>query len=342
MKIWITLRICSTAYFLIKVMHMKDTRYAFCVARIRALETKLLTKQDIYALIHQPDYASALNRLSQIGYSDTDDDADSLIKKQGEQLNKLLNESVHDRSELDALYILNDYFNLKALVKCVAEKKSPGEYFVYPTTVDISGFKENAAENDFAFLKDEYRLIAEEAFKMALKTGNGKLSDVIIDRAAIDALAEFSANKKSGLLGEICAFQGDTANIRIALRCAVTGQDAEYINTAIGKCNKLDRDKLINTCTSGVDALAEYLGGTKYKNGLEVYRSSPSAFEKWCDDEIVKITHSAIYTSFGFAPVVSYFYRKNLEIKTVRMILSAIKSDIDREIIEERVRSLYA
>ena len=132
---------------------------------------------------------------------------------------------------------------------------------------------------------------------MALKTGNGKLSDVIIDRAAIDALAEFSANKKSGLLGEICAFQGDTANIRIALRCAVTGQDAEYINTAIGKCNKLDRDKLIKTCTSGVDALAEYLGGTKYKNGLEVYRSSPSAFEKWCDDEIVKITHSAIYTS---------------------------------------------
>ena len=81
---------------------------------------------------------------------------------------------------------------------------------------------------------------------------------------------------------------------------------------------------------------------TRYKKGIEIYLSSPSAFEKWCDDEIIKITSSAVYTSFGFAPVVSYYYRKNLEIKTVRMILSALKSDIDREIIKERVRKLYA
>lgn len=321
---------------------MKDTRYAFCVARIRALETRLLTKQDISALIHQQDYDSALGRLIQLGYSSADDDADAIIKKQGEQLNKLLNESVPDKSELDALYILNDYFNLKALVKCVAENKNPESYFIYPTIIDLSDFNENTAGNSFAFLEDEYRVVAEEAFNMALKTENGRFSDVIIDRAAIDALGKYSESKKSGLLGEICAFQGDTANIRIALRCAATGQDSEYVSAAIGKCNKLDRDKLIKACDSGVDALEQYLGATEYKNGLEVYRTSPSAFEKWCDDEVINITKSAMYTSFGFAPVVSYFYRKNLEIKTVRMILSALKSDIDREIIEERVRSVYA
>ena len=59
---------------------MKDTRYAFCVARIRALETRLLTKQDISALIHQQDYDSALGRLVQLGYSSADDDADAIIK----------------------------------------------------------------------------------------------------------------------------------------------------------------------------------------------------------------------------------------------------------------------
>lgn len=321
---------------------MKDTRYAFCVARIRALETKLLTKQDISALIHQPSLDSALNRLSQIGYSSAEDDADTLIKKQGEQLNEILSESVPDKSELDVLYILNDFFNLKALVKCVAEKKNPLSYFIYPTTIDLSDFDENVSDNSFSFLKDEYRIVAEEAYKTALKAENGKFSDVITDRAAIDALSKYSEDKKSGLLGEICAFQGDTANIRIALRCAATNQDAEYIGAAIGKCNKLDREKLINTCISGVDSLEQYLSGTEYKKGLEVYRVSPSAFEKWCDDEIISITKSAMYTSFGFGPVVSYFYRKNLEIKTVRMILSALKSDIDRQVIEERVRALYA
>ena len=329
-------------FFSVKVTAMKDTNYAYCVARVRALENKLLSKQDIAALIHQPSYAEALRWLVNKGYSTAEDDADSIIKRQGEQLSKILSESVPDKKELDVLYILNDYFNLKALVKCAVENRRPADFFICPTTVNLSDFSETAYENVFSFLKDEYRIVAEEAYKMALKAGNGNLSDLIIDRAAIDALGSYCERKNIGLLGEICAFQGDTANIKTALRCAAIGQDADYVNAAVGKCNKLDRDKLIKSCLEGTASLTEYLETTAYKIGIGVYKTSPSAFEKWCDDEIIAITKSAIYTSFGFAPVVSYFYRKNLEIKTVRMILSALKSDIDREIIEERVRALYA
>lgn len=321
---------------------MKDTRYAFCVARIRALENRLLTKQDISALIHQPGCDGALNYLAQKGYSSAEDDADSLIKKQGELLHRTLTESVPDKKELDTLYILNDYFNIKALVKCALEKQNPEDYMLYPSSVDPSDFNGNDSESVFSFLKDEYRDVAQEAYSMALKAENGRFSDVIVDRAAIDALCNRSQSKNSGLSGEICAFLGDTANIKIALRCAATHADDDYINAAIGKCSKLDRDKLIKSCVSGIESLSDYLETTVYKQGLTVYLESPSAFEKWCDDKITEITESATYTSFGFAPVVSYFYRKNLEIKTVRMILSALKSDIDREIIEERVRALYA
>ena len=321
---------------------MKDTRYAYCVARIRALENKLLTNQDISALINQHSYDAALGWLFQKGYSSAGDNADSIIKNHGEQLNKVLEESAPDKKELDVLYLLNDYFNLKALVKCIAQNINPEGYFIYPTTINLSNFNGNDIENIFSFLKDKYKAVAEEAYNMAVKAENGKFSDLIVDRAAIDALGAYSEEKNSGLLGEICAFQGDTANIKIALRCAAIGQDEEYLNAAIGKCNKLDREKLIKACVSGVDTLQQYLEMTRYKKGIEIYLSSPSAFEKWCDDEIIKITSSAVYTSFGFAPVVSYYYRKNLEIKTVRMILSALKSDIDREIIKERVRKLYA
>lgn len=321
---------------------MKDTNYAYCVARVRALENKLLTKQDITALIHLSAYSDAIRWLVNKGYSMAEDDADTIIKNQGEQLSQILSESVPDKKELDVLYILNDYFNLKALVKCAVENRRPSDYFIYPTTVNPFDFNGNAHENAFSFLKEEYRKVTEEAYKMALNAGNGNLSDLIIDRAAIDALGSYCERKNSGLLGEICAFQGDTANIKTAFRCAAIGLDADYINAAVGKCNRLDRDKLIKSCVSGTESLVQYLEATAYKKGVEVYISSPSAFEKWCDDEIIAITKSALYTSFGFAPIVSYFYRKNLEIKTVRMILSALKSDIDREIIEERVRALYA
>lgn len=321
---------------------MKDTNYAFCVARIRAIENKLLTKQDISSLIHQQSYESALNWLVHKGYALAGDDADAIIKKQGEELNELLEESVPDKKELEALYILNDYFNLKALVKCAVENQSPESYLIYPSTVSISNFMKKADSEGFSFLKEKYRTVVQEAYNIAVKTGNGKFSDAIIDRAAIDALGEYAEGKNSGLLGEICALLGDTANIKIALRCSVIAHDKDFIDTSIGKCNKIDREKLIRCCTSGIDALKEYLEASAYKKGLAVYLESPSSFEKWCDDEIIRITKSAVYTAFGFAPVVSYFYRKNLEIKTLRMILLALKSDIDKKIIEERVRALYA
>ena len=321
---------------------MKDIQYAFCVAKIRALENKLLTKQDIASLIGQKDLSAALNFLKEKGFAEEGEAAADIIRRQTEELNAVLCESVPDKNELDALYILNDYFNLKVLVKCAADKENAEELLLFPTTVDASAFNLTAADGEFDFLKDEYRNTAKEAYGIALKSGNGKFSDVIIDTAAIDALTEYAKGRNRGILGKICGFLADTANIKIALRCVATAQDTDYIKAAVGKCFKLDKEKLIDATLSGDEALGNYLEASVYKEGYLIYKSKPSAFEKWCDDNVMKIASDAVYTSFGFDPVVYYYYRKSLEIKTVRMILTAIRSDVDRSIIKERVREIYA
>ncbi len=321
---------------------MKDTRYAFCVAKIRALENKLLTKQDISTLIGQKDLASAFAFLIQKGYAEKGETAGTLIKRQGYELNRILKESLPDKKELESLYILNDYFNIKVLVKCAIENTDAEELLIHPSTLgDIKKDNKDAAD-DFSFLKDDYRVVAENAYNIAIKSHNGKFSDAIIDKAAIDALSAYARGKKSGLFGEVCAFLADTANIKTALRCAATFQDADYINAAIGSCNRLGKSELIAATEEGLEKLVSYLDTTCYRDGVKIYTEKPSAFEKWCDDQIINITAKAVYTSFGFAPVVSYFYHKNLEIKTVRMILNALKSDVDKEKIKERVRELYA
>jgi len=321
---------------------MNDTRYAFCVAKIRALENKLLTKQDIASLIDQNSLTSAFAFLLQKGYAKENETANDLIKRQGDNLDELLNESVPDKNELEKLYVLNDYFNIKVLVKCAIENTDAEEFLIYPSAIRYIKTVKKAADGDFSFLKDDYRIIAETAYNIALKSQNGKFSDAVIDKAAIDALSSYAKSKKSGLFGRVCAFLADTANIKTALRCAVTFQDADYINAAIGNCNNLNKAELISVTVNGYDELVSYLETTCYKDGVKIYTEKPSAFEKWCDDQIIEITSKAVYTSFGFAPVVSYFYRKSLEIKTVRMILAAIKSGVDKEKIKERVRELYA
>ena len=80
-----------------------------------------------------------------------------------------------------------------------------------------------------------------------------------------DLYLEFQKNKKSGLTGRICAFLADTANIKVALRCAQTNQDADYINEAIGSCCLFIREKLVEKTLAGKDELLEFLLGTEYK-----------------------------------------------------------------------------
>ena len=321
---------------------MNATRYAFCVASLRALEGRLLTKEDITTLTGCKELTAALNFLVQKGYACENEDINDIASRHTKELNRTLFESVPDKKELDTLYILNDYFNLKVLVKSLIEKNDAAELFAYPTTIDPSVLNSASAENVFSLLKVSYAEAAGQAYSIALKSRNGKFSDAVIDTAAVNALTAYAATKNSGILGRICAFTADTANMKTALRCAFTGQDEDFIKEAIGDCTELDKVKLISSASTGTDELISYLEGSAYAKGLEIYLSSPSAFEKWCDDNIIAITSESVYTSFGFDPAVSYFYRKSLEIKTVRMILTAIKSGIDKNIIKERLRELYA
>lgn len=320
---------------------MKDTNYAFCVARVRALENKLLSKSDISALINQKDYMSAVDFLEKKGYSCQSGDSEKIITDELERLYENLNDSAPDKNELSDLYILNDYFNIKALVKCAVSSFDPNGLFAYPTTIELSNVDKNSLSS-FSFLKDEYKRVALEAYDITVKSQNGKFCDMIVDKAAINSLYACYKRKHSGLLGEISAFTADTANIKIAFRGTLTHQNEDYLTQAVGECCKINREKLIKSAVSGKDELVSYLSSTDYKSGALIFAEKMEDFEKWCDDEIIKTVKSAVYKSFGFDPIVSYFYRKSLEIKTVRLVLNALKSHIDTQMIKERVRELYA
>lgn len=319
---------------------MKDTNYAFSVARLRALENKLLSAYDVSALIDQNSYDSAVEFLSQKGYDCSSTELEDIIRSEASRLQQSLSQSIPDKNELNSLYIINDYFNLKAIVKCEVLSIACEEYLTYPTTISFE--KSSKPDVRFAYLSENYREVALKAYDIAVKTGNGKFCDSLIDVAAIEALGRVFHNKKSGISGDICGFLADAANIKAAFRCIETNQDESFIRQSVGNCCRINSDKLISSTVSGKAALLDYLATTEYKVGAMIYSQNPSDFEKWCDDELIAKTGKAAYTSFGFDPIVSYYYRKNLEIKTVRMVLNALKSDTDKNIIKERVRQFYA
>lgn len=321
---------------------MRDTDYAFCVARIRANETRLLDSDFINRLVDSSGYNEAVRMLSEKGWMDVNDTISQAAKKQSKELWQLLSESVPDKKELDCLCTLNDYFNIKTAVKCALTGLNADDYFVFPTSVDLHTLTKEIKTHNFNALPGNIADCAEKAYDIANKTENGQNADAIIDRAALEILNEYAQRTKNKILSEVFAFTVDTSAIKIALRCAYTNKNEDFADASIPSCSFLERDRLIAACTSDIEALYSYLLSGRYSEAVELYRKSPVAFDKWCDDKIIDIVKGAKYTAFGFGPVCAFNYAKLTEIKTVRIILTSKLSGVSKDVIMERVRASYA
>ena len=93
---------------------MRDTDYAFCVARLRANERYMLSDDDIAALIKAKDYEKTVEILIEKGFATQKGTVREIIGAQNVKLWQLLESSVPSKKVLDILCIVNDYFNIKA------------------------------------------------------------------------------------------------------------------------------------------------------------------------------------------------------------------------------------
>ncbi len=318
----------------------RQTDYAFCVARIRANETKLLDDDFIIKLAEAKDYPEAVRMLSEKHWMSQDESINQAVRRQSFDLWQLLKESVPYKDDLELLCVTNNFQNIKVAIKCILTGENAESFFVYPTTLDLHELVNSVKVLGFERLEEKYIKCAQKAYETATATENGQLSDIIIDSAALVMLQKYAADCKEKSVSRALAFIADSSNIKIAFRCAATNKDISFIEEAISVCRYLDRQRLIDCCLTGFDAVLSYLKSTQYSEGAEIYSQTPSLYDKWCDCEIIRITNEAKYTAFGFSPVCSYYYKRLTEIKCVRMILSAKLAGADISTVKERVRAL--
>ncbi len=320
---------------------MKDTEYAFCTARLRAKETELLTNDFISRLTEAKTFDEAVKMLEEKLWILSDESYLQAVRRHSEELWSLLSETVPDKKALESLFVLNDYFNIKAAVKCAVTGEDAAAFYIKPTTLDLDGLVSGIKQKSYKNIADSYARCADEAYELAVKTENGQNVDISVDRAALNALLACCKNTDNRIYSEVCSFIVDTSNIKIALRCANAGKSRDFIGASVSGCYKLSREKLVDLSSQGTEELYTYLLSEDYKEGVALYKESPAAFDKWCDDRIIEIIKDSKYIAFGFASVCAYYYAKLTEIKTVRILLTSKLSGADSTVIRERVRNLY-
>ena len=307
---------------------MKD--YTYSVARIRAKEAFLLSKQDIEQLISAADYDEAVRLLRDKNGIASEDELWQLL------------DGLADAETIRVLRLRADYHNIKAAVKAVFSDTDAKELLLDGGTEDKNIIYEAVRTRNYDMLDEELADTAEAATKLLLHTQDGQLCDLLIDKARLAAVENAAEQTRDSFIIGYAEMTADLANLRTALRCALTDRPRSFIENALYDGGSLNYSMLAAAAEGGTEKLFEYVSSTAYSDGVQYMKSGAAVFEKWCDDRIMELMDTAKYDSFSAAPIIAYAYAAETELNTIRLILSAKKSGFDNDIIRERVRRLYA
>lgn len=328
---------------------MKETDYAYAVARIRANEPGLLKTVDQEQLITAENAQAALRILSDKGWNDVDryENVNNALRNQARKTWDLLLEIAPDPEELGFLAVKNDFHNMKAVLKEMVSVKNSlpetnlADYFLVPATLDFELLQNALLHKNFQVLPPFAGNAAQKTYEVLVRTYDGQLADIMLDAMALGAMqqkAEATGNRFVQELTElICA----TTNLKIVMRAIRTGKDRAFLETALCETKTLDKESMIRAAGKGMREWTDWVSTTPYSDAVGILAISATAFEKWCDDLVMQQLEGAKYQSFGIEPLVAYYFARDAEIKNVRIILSCKHNQLPVEMIRERVRKIY-
>ena len=322
---------------------MNDLEYTYAVARIRALESSLFSGTEIERLLACSDEEQCLQLLGEKGWGDATGsmDASAILKREEEKTWEVIRDVAPDLSVFDVLSYSKLYHNLKAAIKEVCTEVENKNIFYDDCSIPGPEMLQIVRNKEFHRLPGNMGETAAEAYDTLLHTRDGQLCDIIVDRAALDAIYEAGQTAEDEIIKNYAESTVAIADIKIAVRSQKTGKSLEFMKRAMAPCNSVNVDQLSKAAVSGLDAVRDYLLGTSYAEGAAALEESPWAFERWWDNRMMETIRPQKYNSFSAGPLVAYVLARENEIKTVRIILTGKQNEFPDEAIRERIREMY-
>lgn len=155
---------------------MSDTKYAYAVARIRALENGLFSSAQIEQLLSVKSYEGALRFLTEHGWGDADTplSAEAILTREKTKTWETVRDLLKGDDAILAVLSYGDlYHNLKAAIKDAAAPGSHGNVYFDDCEVDGVWMAKIVAEKDWQALPAHMREAAKEASETFLHTSDG-------------------------------------------------------------------------------------------------------------------------------------------------------------------------
>lgn len=325
---------------------MAEKSYAFAVGNIRARENRLLKQSDIEQILSFNSAYECAAFLKDKGYGEngTDGSVSSLLSSEEKKLWSYIKELAPDFSVFDAFIVANDFHNLKAAIKGTATGKSFDHLLISPSLTDRADIINAVTQKNFSLLPDFLQDAAEKSWEILIKTRDSQASDAVLDAACLEMRYEAAEDIKIPMLKEMVEASVFFDNIKVALRCAAAKKNRNFIENSLIDTNTLKKAELISAALQGTDAVLELLEKVSAFSGAqaaEAFKVSPSQFEKFADNYMMRVAIKGKYIPVGAEPLVAYLQAKLAELKTVRIAVNAVTASADKNTVREMLRELY-
>lgn len=326
------------------------TEYMYSSARIRFLETKIATGEQINRLADAQSVEAVVGSLGDFGFEPIYDGSGKLCRE-----DMLLGVMKVGFSELggmecgaavEFLKLQYDANNIKALIKCEGAGISADDMLLELGAISTEALKKAFLEKNYACFPENMKKaipLAEEAFAA---TANPQKVDFMIDAAAFADMLASAEKSEIPLAQKLVKCKIDTLNIMMAvrlIRMKLGSVGSAIFDEVFIHGGSLDKANLADAVESGEDRLCEAIAYGAYSSLGELISGGATLgeLEKAVDNMLIGIAKEARYVPFGAEIAIGYIFGLEYEVKNIRIILAGKEAGLSSEVIRERMRESY-
>ena len=337
--------------------------YMFLTSMINVRVLNMISYERMQQILMTGDYAAAARLFAESGWPDMAGmDLAGIDRTLSERREKIFNdiESVIPEDEVVEIFRLKyDYHNAKTILKGEKAGGSLENVLSGAGRLPAETLENAWRENDYRFVPATLGHAMAEASQTLAQTENPQLADFILDKAYFAEMRELadridpdvehspliSAEASEPFMLYYRQLLIDATNLRTVVRCLKMGKDPDFMRLAMLEDGSVGAERLIQSALSG-DSLESMFTAMPLSGaaalGMEAAEGgSMTAFEKECDDAILRYLNNMRKMYFNAQLPTWYLTVEETNIQDVRMILKGLLAGIDPERLSERLRETY-
>lgn len=322
-----------------------DWRYVFQSAQVRALELQMLTRAAFLDMANAENFQAAVDLLSATEYAMPRSDKSSAEMENNLSLRRsavreLFADLILDKPIVKLFKTRDDFANLRLAVRRTLTDKPLGTDYSTDGNFPPEQFEQVFAEENYTEFPDYMADASERAVLAYYRNKDIRQIDHTIDSAQAEYNLKQAHRLNNIFLLGLFRIQIDLTNIRTMLRLKFTGSEQRNIFL---KGGFIELERLERGAEPGYEALAQLFFVTPYYRLIEAgaaYLTSEKSFlkiEQQCEEHLTGFLKSTIQITAGPQPIIAYLLLKENEIRTVRLILTAKKNNLDTKLILDRI-----